>query len=91
MEIDDEGKAMDELEKQIKTLEWAISRVETGLSSKSAHFRFNLITLAIQARLKQGQALFDGVALTPRSTFYQVDWWFGVLTVQVHKLLVYHF
>lgn len=37
MEIDEEGKSMDDLEKEIKTLEWSISRVESGLAS-TAHF-----------------------------------------------------
>lgn len=34
VEIDEEGKSMDVLEEQIKALEYAIERVETGLSSK---------------------------------------------------------
>eukprot|EP01127_Copromyxa_protea_P001741 TRINITY_DN11666_c0_g1_i1.p1 TRINITY_DN11666_c0_g1~~TRINITY_DN11666_c0_g1_i1.p1 ORF type:complete len:427 (+),score=88.13 TRINITY_DN11666_c0_g1_i1:789-2069(+) len=75
VELDEEGKAMDELEEQMKALETAIGKTEKDLT-------------VISSRLKQGQALFDSITVKETGWTSKVDWFFGLLVIQTLLMVV---
>jgi len=77
-ELDEDGKMVNILEQHIRNLEESISRVENALS-------------VMQARMQQGQSIFDGADPKQRNIFDQVDLWFWMLVVQCLLVIAYFF